>query len=117
LVYNKSMSKGHFYEKVIETSKISLELGDMNLSSEERRELTILVSKNIHAVVLDTVLSELSDEDKKTFLKNLSENNHEKIWQHLKVKVNKIEEKIKQSIEETKNDLLEDIRQAKKLSR
>lgn len=110
------MSKGHFYEQVIETSQISLELGNMNLSGEERRELTILVSKNIHAVVLDTVLSELSEEDKKTFLKNLSENNHEKIWQHLKTKIDQVEEKIRKSIEETKKELLEDIEKAKKLS-
>jgi len=111
------MNKGHFYEKVIETSRISLELGDMNLSSEERRELTIMVNKQIHAVVLDTVLSELSIEDKKIFLKNLAENNHEKIWQHLRLKINKIEEKIKQSIEKTKKELLEDIEKAKKLSK
>jgi len=111
------MSKGHFYEQVIETSQISLELGSMSLSGEERRELTVLVSKNIHAVVLDTVLSELSGEDKKTFLRNLSENNHEKIWQHLKIKINKIEEKIKKSVEETKKELLEDIEKAKELGK
>jgi len=109
------MSKGHFYEKIIETSQISLELGDLNLSSEERRELIILVNKNIHANVLDTVLSELPDEDKKIFLKNLSENDHAKIWNHLSSKTEKIEDKIKRSIEKAKKEFLKDIAESKKL--
>lgn len=110
------MNKGHFYEKIIETSQISLELGDLNLTVAERKELITLVNRNIHTTVLNVVLSELPEEDKKVFLKNLSENNHKKIWQHLNLKTNNIEEKIKKSIEEVKRELLKDIAEAKKLS-
>jgi len=110
------MKKKIFYAHLIETSSITLDLADMDLSKEERLYLLSLVSSNIHNSVLDTVLSNLSEEDKKVFLANLDSNDHEKIWIHLKTKIEDIEDKIKSSIEDLKKELRKDIEEARQLS-
>jgi len=111
------MKNNFFYSHLVETSNISLELAEMNMSSDERLHLVSLVEANIHSVVVDKVLSELSEEDKKIFLKNLVSENHEKTWEHLRNKAGKIEDKIKKTIEEFKKELLQDITQAQELSK
>ncbi|MEK7451152.1 MAG: hypothetical protein AAB662_04415 [Patescibacteria group bacterium] len=103
----------HFYSHIIETSSISLELGDMDLSKEERIHLMSLMEATMHNVILDVILSELSEEDKKIFLTHLSSNNHDKIWEHLKKKIDNIEEKIRKAVGELKDELYEDIKEAK----
>ena len=108
--------KKHFYSHIIDTSILSLELGDMDLNQAQRLELIALIDSNLHQVVLDAVLSELSEEDKKTFLKYLHANDHEKIWQHLRSKVENIEEKIKKTAEDLKKELHKDIKEARSLS-
>jgi hypothetical protein len=111
------MKTKFFYSSLIETSNISLELAEMEMSSDERFHLISLVEANIHSVVVDRVLSELSEEDKKIFLKNMVSEDHEKTWEHLKSKADKIEDKIRKTIEEFKKELLRDIAQAHKLSK
>jgi hypothetical protein len=71
---------------------------------------------NIHSTVIHSVLSELSEEDKKVFLKNMISNNHQVTLDHLKIKIDKLEDKIKNSVEDLKKELLEDLATAKKLS-
>lgn len=104
----------HFYSHIIETSSISLELGNMDLSKEERVHLMTLMDATMHNVILDVILSELSDEDKKIFLTHLSSNNHDKIWEHLKKKIDNIEDKIKKAAEELKQELYKDILESKR---
>lgn len=111
--YNKLSMGKHFYSHIIETSSISLELGSMNLSKEERIHLMTLMDATMHNVILDVILSELSDEDKKIFLTHLSSNNHDKIWEHLKKKIVNIEDKIKKAAGELRNELYKDIKEAK----
>ncbi|OGH06408.1 MAG: hypothetical protein A2W22_06405 [Candidatus Levybacteria bacterium RBG_16_35_11] len=108
------MKKKRFYAHLVETSSITVELADMELSQEERLHLLNLVNSNIHNSVLETVLSNLASEDKKIFLANLHSNDHDKIWSHLKSKIENIEEKIKESIEDLKKELQKDIAEAKK---
>lgn len=86
----------------------------MDLSEDERGHLLSLAETNIHATVINTVLSELSEEDKKIFLKNLVADNHEETWKHLLEKVQNIEEKLNRSLRELKKELLKDIEEAKK---
>ena len=108
--------KKHFYSQLIDTSVFSLELGDMDLNPSERLELITLIDSSLHQVILDAVLSELSEEDKKIFLKYLHINDQEKIWQHLRSKVQNIEEKIKKAAEDLKKEMHSDIKEAKLLS-
>ncbi len=110
----KSIQQGkHFYSHLIETSHISLELGDMDLSQEERVHLISLVESNLHHTILDAVLSELSEEDKKIFLHHAAHDKHEKTWELLNEKVDNIEEKIKKAAKALKKELHEDIEDAK----
>lgn len=99
----------HFYSHLIETSSLTLEIGNMNLSQEERVHLISLVESNLHHVVLDAVLSELNEEDKKYFLKHLAMEKHDEIWKLLNEKTKNIEEKIKKAAEDLKKELHRDI--------
>lgn len=101
-----------FYSHIVEVQTIITELDKMDLSKEEKMHLGVLVDSSLNHVVLDAILSELSDEDKKTFLKHLSDEDHNKLWEHLNAKVENIEEKIKRSAEEFKKELHRDIKEA-----
>lgn len=103
----------HFYSHLVETSIISLELGDLDLSKDERIHLIQLAEDNIHHAILDAILSELSEEDKKIFLHHLSKDDHDKVWEHLRQKIENIEEKIKNAAESIKKELHRDIKKAK----
>ena len=107
------MGKKHFYAHIVDTSTLSLELGEMNLTQEERMHLISLVDSNIHQTILDTVLSELSEEDKNIFLPHVSSSDHAKIWKFLKIKIENIEEKIKKTAEYLKEELHRDIKETK----
>ena len=111
------MKNKFFYSHLVETSSISLELAEMEMSSDERLHLISLVEANIHSVVVNTVLSELPEEDKKIFLKNLLSDDHEKTLKHLKTKVEKVEDKIKKAVKEIKAEFLKDLVEAKRLSK
>jgi hypothetical protein len=110
------MKNKFFYSHLIEITDISLKLKEVELSDDEKLHLTSLIEANIHSVVIDTVLSELSKEDKKTFLKNLVSNDHEKTWEHLKSRIGKLEDKITKAAAGLKEDLIKDVVEAKKLS-
>ena len=103
----------HFYSHIIETSTLTLELGDMDLSKEERRHLIDLAENNIHHAILDAILSKLSEENKKIFLSHLASDNHDKVWDHLRKNIDNIEEKIKKTAEDLKKELHKDIKEAK----
>lgn len=103
----------YFYSHLIETSRLSLELGDIELSQEERVHLISLVDSQLHNTILDTVLSELSEHDKKIFLHFLAIDDQTKIWKHLNEKTKGIEEKIKQAVEDLKKELHQDIKEAR----
>lgn len=106
-----------FYSHLIETTDISLKFTELELSEDEKVHLISLVEANIHSVVVDTVLSELSKEDKKTFLKNLVSNDHEKTWEHLNSRIGKLEDKLRKAADNLKKDLIKDLVEAKKLSK
>jgi len=111
LRYNSRMK--HFYSHFIETSIISLELGEMKLTQEERIHLTGLAESQLHHVIIDTILSELSEEDKRIFLHHLSFDNHDKIWEFINKRIDNIEDKIKKSAEDLKKKLHKEIKEAR----
>src|ERR1035437_4873615 len=104
-----------FYSHLIEIHEIYSNLSEMELSDEQRVHLISLVEVNIHTTVIHAVLSELPEEDKKVFLKNLVADNHEETWKHLLTKIADIEAKLSKSLHELKKDLLKDIEESKKL--
>lgn len=107
--------KKFFYSHLVEVESIIVELDKLDLSPDEKAHLAALVDSNLHHTVLDAVLSELSQDDKKVFLEHLNNQNHDKIWNHLNSKVDNIEEKIKDAAESVKKELHEDIKKAKRI--
>jgi hypothetical protein len=108
------MKGKHFYSHLIEIHEIYLNISEIDLEDSERSHLLSLAEANIHATVINTVLPELSEEDKKIFLKNLVANNHDETWKHLLTKAQNIETKLSKSLQELKKELLKDIEEAKK---
>ena len=113
LSQNKTHMGKHFYSHIVETATLSVELGEMDLSKEERRHLIELAENNIHHAILDAILSELSEENKKIFLSHLAKEEHDKVWEHLRKNIDKIEEKIKKTAEDLKKELHNDIKEIK----
>lgn len=105
------MRKKYFYTHIVDTSTLSLEIGNIDLTSKERLHLISLIDSNIHQEILDLILSELNEIDKKTFLHHLASENHAKVWKFLNEKVDNIEEKIKKTAEDIKKELHRDIRE------
>ena len=108
-----SIRHKHFYSHIVDTTSISIELADMDLTPDERLQLIALAENNVHHTVLDTILSELADEDKKEFLKHVRDDKHDKVWELLKGRVDNIEGKIKKAVEDLKVELHKDIKEAK----
>jgi hypothetical protein len=108
------MKTKHFYENIIQINDITLDLAGIELTPEERLHLLALVEANVHSTVINTVLSELSKEDKKIFLKNLIEDNHDQTWSHLNQNTKDLEEKIVKSVDSLIKEMREDIEKAKK---
>ena len=107
----------HFYSHIVETSSVSLALGEMELTKDERRHLVSLVEENLHHAILESVLSELSEKDNQEFLVLLATDEHDKIWKLLKDRVDHIEDKIRQTAEDLKKELHKDIEDSHKINK
>lgn len=105
--------KKHFYHHIVETDSLITELNELDLVEEERKELATLIHSSLHHAVLDAILSELSEEDKRRFLKHLVSDDHEKLWMLLNEKIEGVEEKIKKAAHALKEQLSKDIKEAK----
>jgi hypothetical protein len=109
------MKQKHFYSHLVQINDIVLDLGELNMTQEERLHLLSLIEANVHNTVIDTVLTELSIPQKKIFLSNLLENNHDKTWKHIWENSNEIEQKITKSVENLLSEIRKDIKRTKKL--
>jgi succinate dehydrogenase flavin-adding protein (antitoxin of CptAB toxin-antitoxin module) len=99
----------HFFSHLIEIQTLEFEIDGMSMKKHEKEEIKNLIHDNIYHAVLDAVLSELSDDEKKVFLTHLVTEDNEKIWNYVNEKVENIEEKIKKAVEEIKKKLHKDI--------
>ncbi|HRN96249.1 MAG TPA: hypothetical protein PLD54_02285 [Candidatus Levybacteria bacterium] len=109
------MKKKQFYSHIVDTDSLTRALLELGLKDDEHKHLEILIESTIHHEIIDAILSELSEGDKKIFLKHLSsEDNHEKVWEYLMDKVDSVEEKIKRAADDLKKELHKDIEETKK---
>lgn len=99
----------YFYTHIVSTDSLVVRLKELNLKEEEYAHLLSLIESNLHHSILDAILSELSEEDKKLFLQELSSDDHEAIWNFLQKRIEKIEEKIEKTAEELQKELHNDI--------
>jgi hypothetical protein len=105
--------KKHFYSHITDTQSLKTALEELGLPAHEIDHLVELADDNLHHTVLDAILSELSEEDKKLFLGHLAESKHDKVWEILHSKVENIEEKIQKAADAIKEELHKDIHDAK----
>ncbi len=103
----------YFYSHLIETESLIVALNELELSEEEKIHLIGIIDSSLQHAILDAVLSELSEADKKIFLNHLADEDHEKIWQFLNGKIEHIEDKIKKVAEDLKQELHRDIKETK----
>ncbi|MBI4080636.1 MAG: hypothetical protein HY430_02585 [Candidatus Levybacteria bacterium] len=106
--------KKYFYSHLVELTSLTVKLDTLDLTKEEKGQLQSLAEANIHHSVLDTVLSELPESEKKIFLQYVHEETHDVVWDHLKSKTKNIEEKITQAAKAMILKFHEDIEEAKK---
>lgn len=104
----------HFYSHLVKTDILIAELGTLDLSEEERGRLVVILESSLHHAIMGAILSELKEEDKRTFLTHASSHNHEKIWEFLNQKIEHIEEKIRITAEELKNEMMKDVEEIKR---
>lgn len=107
------MNKPFFYSHLVEIESIVIELDKLDLSEDQRHHLATVIDSSVHYTILDAILSELNDQDKRVFLQHVKENDHDKIWKFLNIKVDNIEEKIKKAAEDLKMELHKDIKKAR----
>ena len=107
----------YFYTKYIVIEELIEELHSLDLSDEERHHLASLVDSSLHHAILDEILSNLNDADKKIFLTKMNENpKDEKLMDFLNEKVENIEGKIKKGAEDLVAEMHKDIKEAEKKS-
>lgn len=111
--FNQIMKK-YFYSHFVEIESISRSLNTLDISKKEKQHLVSLAEENVHYTVIDRVLNELSNEDKKTFLSTLQKENHEEMWEFLKGKIKDIESILKSASENVLSSLKDDIQNLKK---
>lgn len=107
-------SQKFFYSHLIEIGSIIIELDKMDLSDEQKSHLSALIDSSLHHAILDAILSELSDSDKRAFVNLFNEEDHQRIWTFLKSRVDNIEDKIKKASEDLKVALHKDLKEATK---
>lgn len=103
----------YFYSHLIGIETLTSNLDELDLSDEEKLHLASLLDSSMHHTIMDAIFSELSDQDKRKFTHHLTEGNHDKIWNFLNERVEKIEEKIKKAADSLKVELHKDIEEAK----
>lgn len=101
--------KKHFFDHLVEIDTLALEVDSLNLEDSQKEEIKRLIDESMYHTILDAILSELSEEDKKKFLSHVVDNDHEKIWELLNEKIDNIEGKIKQAANDLKKELQHDI--------
>lgn len=103
----------YFYSHLTDTDSLTSDLAELDLTESQRKELLEIAHVHTHQAVVDAILSELSDKDKKKFLELLALGSDDEIWKHLNEKVEKIEDKITDVAKQVKRELREDVKKVK----
>ena len=104
----------HFYSFVVETETLFIEIDSLTISEDEKVHLKSLAESHIHHAVLDSILSELTGADRKTFISHLNSKDHARMWKFINSKIEGAEEKIKEAANFIKKELHKDIAEARR---
>lgn len=104
----------YFYSHLIEIESILIELDKLDLKDEQKIHLTNLIDSSLHHTILDAILSQLNDQEKRVFVNHLTAGKEKEIWELLNSRIDNVEEKIKKAAHELKDKMHEDIKVIKK---
>lgn len=105
--------KKNFFDHLVEVDTLHVHIDEMEMEEHEKEDIKRIVSDSLYHTILDAILSELSEEDKKLFLSHVVDEDHDKIWDLLNNKVEKVEDKIKSAADAVKKELHEEIKSSK----
>jgi hypothetical protein len=102
-----------FYSHIVKVESVMVKLDELDLDEEQKKHLAQLVDSTVHHTVLGVILSRLSDDDKRLFIKKLEDDPHDKaLMEFVKERVENIEEEIARETEKLIEELHEDIKQS-----
>lgn len=104
----------YFFSHLIEIEQVLVELEKLDLSKDQKVHLASLIDSQLHDTILDAILSQLNDAEKRVFTQHLTEGDHHKIWKFLNDKINGVEDKIKEAANQLKHTLHKDLQRASK---
>lgn len=102
-----------FYERFIEIKPLEVEIASLEISEEEKNNLHFMIAELLHHHTLETILDQLSEEDKQLFLEAVNQNQEMTIATLLKDKVKNYEKVLKDKLHQVRDDIIEEIRKIK----
>lgn len=103
-----------FYSHIVEVDSLYIALEGLSISPTEKEHLMHLIDSNLYHTIMDAIMSELSEDDKKIFLEHLATEDHAKTMDFLQKRIANIEDKIKKTADDLMQELHEDIKETKK---
>ena len=105
--------KKQFYSHIIQIDTLYVALDGLDINGKEKEHLKEMIDTNLYHTILDAVLAELPESDKKMFLDKLAEDDHEKTMDFLQKRILNIEDKIKKTAKDLARELHDDIEETK----
>ena len=110
----QAKKSNHFYHSVVSMESLRVRLELFEFKDDEKAKLMELAERTLHHSILDLVLSELSDADKKLFLEHHASERHEEIWNLLNSHVKNIKKKIQVTADSVAKKLHTDLKKLRK---
>lgn len=99
-----------FYNHLIKIEPLHNKLSEYDIDINQRDEILSLLHSHIHITVIDVVLSELQEEEKKEFLHLVAiKEDHDGAWNFIITKIPEGEEKVKKAIDDIIDSFLNDL--------
>lgn len=106
--------KKHFYSHLISEKDIHEKLEVLDITTAEKNHLFVIIESSLHHVVVDAVLSELSEDKKHVFLSHVVAENNDGVWGVLRTSIQDPEKKILSAVEKLQQELIADIQEVSK---
>lgn len=105
-----------FYDKLIVLEEIEVEINQLGLEHDEKKELEHLIDEIIHHRIIDRVLSHLPPQHHEEFLQRFHAAPYDHtLIDYINARVDRrVEEVIHEEVQKLKAEILEDIKSSKK---
>lgn len=105
----------YFYSHLIQVDDLVIAMEELELEGHHKEHLSALADSTVHHTILELILSKLSVEDRKTFIKMVHKNPDDpELMEFLNKRIDGVEEEIKAAAKKLKTEMHEDIKKAKK---